>query len=70
MNFAASSMRRLIASFDFELAGLGGDEAEHDDAVLRHEPQRLEAAGALGVVFHEIAVHLDAVEQDLLRPAS
>jgi hypothetical protein len=26
--------------------------------------QRLEAAGALGVVFQEITVHLDGVEQD------
>ena len=32
---------------------------------LRHEAQRLEAAGALGVVFHEIAVHVDRVEQHL-----
>ena len=41
-------------------AGLGGDEAEHHGLALRHEPQRLEAAGALGVVLHEIAVHVDA----------
>src|SRR5262249_46510099 len=46
-----------------ELPGLGGDQPEHHGAVLRYQPQRLEAAGALGVVFHEIAVHLDAVEQ-------
>ena len=64
-NFAASSMRRLMVVLGFELAGLGGDEAEHHDLALRHEPQRLEAAGALGVVFHEIAVHVGAVEQHL-----
>ena len=63
--------RRLVdAALDrvlgFEPAGLGGDQAEHDVAVLGHQLQRLEAAGALAVVFHEIAVHLDAVEQDLL----
>ena len=49
----------------FELAALGGDEAEHHGLALRHEAQRLEAAGALAVVFHEIAVHLDGVEQHL-----
>src|SRR5262245_29233777 len=49
----------------FELAGLGGDQAEHHRAVLRHQAERLEPAGALGVVFHEVAVHLDAVEQDI-----
>ena len=38
-------------------AALGGDEAEHHDLVaLGQEAQRLEAAGALGVVFEEIAV--------------
>ena len=54
-----------MSSLRFELAGLGGDEAEHDLLALRHQAQRLEAAGALGVVFHEIAVHVDPVEQHL-----
>ena len=58
-------MRRLSSSLDFELSALGGDEAEHHHLVLGHEAQRLEAAGALAVVFHEIAVDLDVVEQDL-----
>src|SRR4051812_41770959 len=49
----------------FELAALGGDEAEHHGLALRHETQRLEAAGALAVVFHEIAVHPDGIEQHL-----
>src|SRR5262249_32198782 len=48
-----------------ELAALGGDEAEHDELALGHEAQRLEAAGALGVELHEIAVHVDRVEQEL-----
>ena len=54
--------RRLVdAPLDVVLllqrAALRGDEAEHDDLVaLRQEPQRLEAAGALGIVFEEIAV--------------
>src|SRR5688572_444036 len=40
-----------------ERARLGGDEAEHDDLVaLRQEAQRVEAAGAVGVVFQEIAI--------------
>ncbi len=63
--FAASSMRRLSSSRLSSCAALGGDEAEHDGLALRHEAQRLEAAGALGVVLHEIAVDLDGVEQDL-----
>ena len=63
-------LRRLVdAAQDrvaaFELSGLRGDEAEHDGLALGQEAQRLEAAGALGVVLHEVAVHLDRVEQDL-----
>src|SRR2546429_1170800 len=53
--------RRLVdAALDrvlaFELAGLRGDEAEHHGLALRHEAQRLAAAGALGVVFPEVTV--------------
>src|SRR6185503_911249 len=63
--------RRLLDApldlvFRLQPPALAGDEAEHDLAVLRHQPQRLERAGARAVVFHEIAVHLDAVEQDFL----
>src|SRR5581483_11757144 len=40
-----------------ELAELGGDEAEHDLLIAsRHEAQRLEATGTVGVVFEEEAV--------------
>ena len=60
---AASSMRRFSSSFDLELRALGGDEAEHRDLALGQEAQRLEAARALGVVFEEIAVDVDLVEQ-------
>src|SRR5262245_9364261 len=49
----------------FELAGLRRHQPEHYCLALAHAPQRLECAGAVGVVFHEIAVHLDAVEQDV-----
>src|SRR5262249_41237697 len=51
----------------FELAALGGDEADHHDLfALRQKAQRLEPAGALGVVFEEIAVDaLDRAEQVL-----
>ena len=65
MYFAACVDPALDLVFAFERAGLGGDEPEHHGLAFRHEAQRLEAAGALAVVFHEIAVHLDAVEQDL-----
>src|SRR5262245_22251148 len=49
----------------FELACLRRHQPEHYGLALAHAPQRLERAGAVGVVFHEIAVHLDAVEQDV-----
>src|SRR5712691_2608370 len=49
-----------------ERAALGGDEAEHHDLVaLGQVAQRLEAAGALAVVFEEIAVVVAAPEQVL-----
>ena len=50
----------------FERPELGADEAEHHDLVaFGQEPQRLEAAGALGVVFEEIAVVIAARKQAL-----
>src|SRR5262249_61659358 len=59
----------IYAAFDvvlaFKGAALARYEAEHDGLALGHEAQRLEAAGALGIVFHEIAVHVDRVEQEL-----
>src|SRR6266536_5556545 len=39
----------------FELAALGGDQAEHHQLALRHEAERLEAAGAGVVVLEEEA---------------
>src|SRR5437667_444348 len=39
-----------------ERARLGGDETQHDLLVARQQAQRLEAARAPGVPFHEIAV--------------
>src|SRR5689334_15384426 len=63
--------RRLVdAALDLVLllqrAALRGDEAEHQLLLaLGKESQRLEAAGAIGVVFKEIAVDLDRVEQPL-----
>src|SRR6202035_1332737 len=50
----------------FQTAGLGRHQAEHRAAAFLQTPQRLETAGAVGVVFHEIAVHLDLVEQHFL----
>src|SRR5262245_39675479 len=49
----------------FELSGLRRHQPQHHGLALAHAPQRLEGTGAVGVVFHEIAVHLDAVEQDV-----
>src|SRR5262249_59837806 len=48
-----------------EFLCLGGDEAEHHHLAFRQKAQRLEAARARGVVFEEIAVDLDLVEQDI-----
>ena len=41
------------------------DEAEHHHLALGHEPQRLEAAGARGVVFEHETVVGELVEQPL-----
>src|SRR5205807_2289116 len=55
----------LDVVFFLKRTGLRGHEAEHHVLVaLRDEAQRLEPAGALGVVFEEIAVISDAAEQD------
>ena len=51
----------LVAAF--QPPGFAGDETKYDSLVLGHEAQRLETAGALGVVFHEVAVHVDLIEQ-------
>src|SRR5215831_7130724 len=64
--------RRLIDAapelvLAFKPAGLGGHDAEHHGLALGQLAQRLEATGALAVVFHEVAVHVDFVEQDLLH---
>ena len=56
-NFVASSMRRSMAAFSSSSPRLRGDEPEHHPLVAPgQEAQRLEAAGAVGVVFEEIAV--------------
>ena len=59
---AAWSIRRFNSSLDSIPAC--GDQAEHRDLALGQEAQRLEAAGALAVVFEEIAVDVDRVEQE------
>src|SRR5262249_31412867 len=47
----------LYVGFLLQRAGLRGDEAQHHGLVaLGDEAQRLEPAGAVGVVFEEIAV--------------
>jgi benzoylformate decarboxylase len=58
------SPQQLVARL--ELAALGRHEPEHDLLVaLREEAQRLEAAGALVVPLHEVAVHLEVVQERL-----
>ena len=63
--------RLVNAAFEvilaFELAGLGGHDAEYDELAFGQHAQRLEAAGTRIVVLHEISVHLDLVEQDFLH---
>ncbi len=62
----ASSMRRLMSSFGSSRPLLRGDQAEHQLLVaLGEETQRLEAAGAVAVVFQEIAVDVGIVEHQL-----
>ena len=68
-NFAASSMRRLISSLDSSVPVFEVTRPSTTMLALRHEAQRLEAAGALAVVLHEIAVHVDGVEQQSPPPA-
>src|SRR5579864_2796548 len=47
-----------------ERSAFGGDEADHHDLVaLGQVTQRLEATGALGIIFKEIAVVIGASEQ-------
>src|SRR6185503_10567303 len=49
-----------------ECAALRRHEAERDALALRQPLQRLEAAGAVVVVLHEVAVDVDLVEQHVL----
>src|SRR6516225_1299141 len=67
-----SIFRRLLDAalelvLAFELAALGGHDAEHDELAFRQHAQRFEAAGTRIVVLHEISVHLDLAEQDFLH---
>ena len=65
MSFAAAVDAPLEVVLRFELVELGADQAQHDDLALRHVPQRREVAGARVVVFEEIAVDGEFVEQHL-----
>ena len=57
-------MRRLMSSLLLQLAGFRRDEPEHElFLALWEKPQRLEAAGAIAVVFEEIAVEAGMAEQ-------
>src|SRR5919108_664768 len=66
-----SELARFIdAALDVVLllqrAALGGDEAQHHDLVaLRQKAQRLESAGALGVIFEKVAVVVHLAQQGL-----
>ncbi len=57
-------MRRLTASGASSAPIFGRDQSHHDDLVaLWQQPQRLGAAGAIGVPFKEITVDIEIVEQ-------
>src|SRR5438105_4889795 len=56
------SLQRVLG---LELAELGRDQAENDGLPGRHEAQRRKIAAAGIVVFEEIPVDLELVEQDL-----
>jgi len=49
--------------FRLQLSAFRSDQAEYNGLVPRHQAQRLEATSALGVVFHEVAVHVNCIEQ-------
>ena len=51
----------------FQLAGFGRHQAKHRETAFLQPFQRLKAAGTGGVIFHKVAVHLDAVEQNFLH---
>src|SRR6266436_9535792 len=55
-------LQRILA---FHLRRLGRDNAEHHGLVGRHEPQRRERAGARRVVFEEVELDVERVEQPL-----
>jgi len=55
-NLLASSIRRLMSSFASSCPFFAGHEAKDDVLSLRQETQRLEPAGALVVVLHEVAI--------------
>src|SRR6476661_6902503 len=61
--------RLLDAALDLvgrlHVAGLRGEEAEHDDRVVADEPQRLEPAGAIRVVLEHEAVVVQPAEDGL-----
>src|SRR6516162_2028434 len=66
----SNELRRLLdaaldCAFAFQRAGFAGDEPEHHRLALGHEAQGFEAAGAFGVIFHEIAVHVNCGEEKL-----
>ena len=72
--WSRSTWRRRIVDAPLQLGlalqrrRLGRDEAEHDGLVARHETQRRERAGARRIVFEEIELDVERVEQPLARP--
>ena len=56
-------MRRSNSILRFKLGVLGGDQAEHDILAARDQAQRLEASGALGIVFQEKGVRIERAEE-------
>ena len=64
-NYGADYIHAFEGVFRFHFPDLGADQPEHNALALRHEAQRLEPARALVVELHEVAVHVQLVEQGI-----
>ena len=59
----ASSIRRRSVSCGSSCGHFAADQAENDTLVAGNETERLESAGAVGLVFQEKEIHVELVEQ-------
>src|ERR1700689_4017736 len=47
----------------FKLWKFRGDKPQHNAFAARHQPQRFEAAGALGIVFQQEVIHVECAKK-------